>query len=342
VSGRYAAVLYRLDPDHRRLGDDAYAFRCPFPERHRNGDRTPSGRAMVGRDGKLLCRCFGCGATVAELRAFAGGDLAEWHPPDWTPRVPPRPRGHHRRRRPVSSRIVAEYPYTDWRTGETLAVKLRWEPGFHDGRAKDFTWRRPLPDQFRKAAGVPADAFAWCGGPGVLRGGEFSRKKVGDDGTHYFRPTTGDDNHSYRLDPVAIGPYREWEARHHPGRLLFVTEGEGKADLLRSLGFVAVSSPHGKGSWEAGWGSLFHGRPVAVVPDRDGPKDTGLEWADKVCGNAVRWRASELYVVEVPRDGFAAEASVDVKDWLLRMDPAARPGAVRRLVAANKVYKRGA
>lgn len=335
---QYAEVLVRVAPDYRR-GGDSIQFRCPFPERHRKGggDARPSAWAKIGGGGELVCRCSACGAGFREFVAYSGLPAPHWFPrrPDDTGRAA----APQRRRPMVKPKVVAEYPYTDWRTGELVAVKLRWEPGFQEGHRKDFSWRRPLPAAYRKAANVPAGAKAWCGGPGVLRGGEFSfQRQYG--GEYFFRPTTPGDSHSFTLPPLEVGPYREYEARQ-TDRAVFVTEGEGKADFLVSLGFVAVSAPNGKGSWEREWGAVFWQRTVIVVPDRDPPDDRGLGWAERVLGTAVGYNAAAVCVPLVPRDGFPDDASVDVKDWLLRLDPAARPGAVKRLVAGHQMYKRG-
>lgn len=334
---QYAEVLLRVAPEYR-TGGDSIQFRCPFPERHRKGtgDARPSAWAKVGGRGELVCRCSACGAGFKDFQAYSGLPPANWFPPN-----PDDPgRAATPRRRNVKSKVVAEYPYTDWRTGELLAVKLRWEPGFEGGRAKDFSWRRPLPAKYRKAAEIPDDRFAWCGGPGVLRGGEWSFSKV-VEGVVYFRPTEPErDMQSFRLDPVEVGPYREWEARQ-TDRAVFVTEGEGKADLLRDLGFVAISAPNGKGSWEREWGAAFWKRTVIVVPDRDPPADGGLAWAERVVASAVGYNAAAVCLPLVPRDGFPADASVDVKDWLLTLAPDARASALKSLVSGHKMYKRG-
>ncbi len=336
---QYAEVLIRVAADYRR-GGDSIQFRCPFPERHHKGtgDSRPSAWAKIGGKGELVARCSACGAGWKEFRDHSGLDSSHWFPRTHE-YAAGRAATRTQRRRTVKPQIVAEYPYTCWKTGELIAVKLRWEPGFQPGHRKDFSWRRPLPDQYRQAANVPADAFAWCGGGGVIKGGGYTFQRQ-YEGVHYYRPTTPTDTHSYALDPVAVGPYREWEARQSE-RALFVTEGEGKADVLNALGFVAISAPNGKGSWEREWGAVFWRRTVIVVPDRD-PGELGLPWAERVMGSAIGNGAAACCLPLVPRGDAPADRSVDVKDWLMRLDPAARPGELKRLVAGHKMYKRGA
>ncbi len=96
--------------DGKSEGDEI-RFRCPHPDRHRNGDAKPSARYHPG---KGVWRCDVCGegggwVSLAQLLNVS----------------PPR-RG---------SRIVATYPYTD-ENGNLLFEVVRKEP-------KDFRQRRP-------------------------------------------------------------------------------------------------------------------------------------------------------------------------------------------------------
>lgn len=338
----YADVLVRVAPEYRTAGESVQ-FRCPFGERHRNGDRRPSAWAKIGHHGELVCRCSACGAGWRDFQDYCG-----LPPPAWFPRNTIDPGRAATCRRPkLTSRIVAEYPYTHWQTGELLAVKLRWEPGFTEGAAKDFSWRIPLPAKYRRMAKIPDDQFAWCNAKGMVWCGGRGKRPTAKEytfaschsGVWYYRPTVETDQSSFLVEPVEVGIYREWEARQSD-RAVFVVEGEGKADLLNSLGFCAVSSPAGKGKWERDYGQLFNARYVVVIPDRD-PVDAGLSWSESVIGSAIGWGAVGVSQPLVPRDGVPDDKTIDVKDWLLAMPADTRAARLKSLVSSHKMYKRG-
>lgn len=117
----------------RREGRNEIRFRCPFPERHRNGDANPSARWNAG---KAAWRCDVCGEGGG---AF---DLAR--------RLGvPLPEGVRRGRAPRGGKSRCEdpehvmrretvYPIRD-AAGVLVAEHVRRD--FRDG-CKDFTWRR--------------------------------------------------------------------------------------------------------------------------------------------------------------------------------------------------------
>lgn len=101
----------------RRSGEEIF-FRCPFPDRHRNGDANPSAQYNTTK-GVWRCNvCAGRGHWT-ELCELVGVAV------------------------PVEggSRVVARYVYRDEK-GSELRRKLRWEPGFDGGR-KSFSWQKP-------------------------------------------------------------------------------------------------------------------------------------------------------------------------------------------------------
>lgn len=327
--GVYGEVLLRLGGEFRPQGA-GLTFECPFGERHPLGhDRTPSAFVRVGDRGQLMAYCNGCGAGWALFREYVGLPVGAWFPDQGEKQ---RRGGRAATGRRAMSKVVAEYPYHHFLTGDLLAVKRRWEPGFDGVRAKDFDWMRPLPDRYRKPLGVPADAFAWCTGPGVLKGGEFAVHRTDRDGTRWLRPAADTDSASVRLEPVEVGPYRENEChRSDPAHSVFVVEGEGKADLLWGIGCVATSGPAGKGKWEAGWGTMFQGRAVVVVPDPD-----GVDWGCRVLASAIGHNATSVCLVENPA------GQGDVKDWLPRPGGrAAMRQFLKSLVDKSLVYTKG-
>lgn len=96
-------------------------FRCPYPDRHQNGDEHPSARYHPNRH-VWCCDACGAGGGWRDLCALLGVS-----PPKAVQRA-----------RPV---VVATYEYRD-EAGQLLRRKLRWQPGFH-GRVKSFSWEEP-------------------------------------------------------------------------------------------------------------------------------------------------------------------------------------------------------
>lgn len=333
----YADVMARL-PDGRKEGG-GITFRCPFKDRHKNGDRRPSAYVKVGERGELVARCNGCGAGWRDFVDWVGLPASAWWP------APLERRMDHPKAKPVE-----HYPYTD-QHGELIAVKTRWEPGFN-GRSKDFTWKRPLPEKARKFFEVPQGVDAWAAGEGSLKGGWFSFHKQRADGW-YFGPTVDRlDGKATELPSVLayLSLYRLPELIHaSPDYPVVVVEGERKADRLAALGFVATSGYAGKGKWEYSWGSWFKGRRVCVIPDRD-PGDVALEYAHKVVASACYYEAAEVRVVELPIPELKPDmAGGDVVDWLARKFPADsrattpdRRAAVAALCKAAVPYRRAA
>ena len=110
-------------------------------------------------------------------------------------------------------------------------------------------------------------------------------------------------------------PYRLPELRAAaPNEPVFVVEGEGKADALAALGFVATSTSEGAatGSGGAKWppdlNQWFEGRTVYVLPDNDGP---GAAHAQAVATN-LHGVAAEVRIVNLPN----LKPGEDVKEWL--------------------------
>lgn len=93
-----------------------------------------------------------------------------------------------------------------------------------------------------------------------------------------------------------------------PAALVFVVEGEKKADQLAELGLVATSSPGGAGKWREEYAEALRGRVVVILPDNDEP---GRRHAEKVL-LTLRRRAREARVVELP----GLSSGGDVLDWL--------------------------
>jgi hypothetical protein len=88
----------------------------------------------------------------------------------------------------------------------------------------------------------------------------------------------------------------------------FVVEGEKDADNLMKAGLLAVSPPHGAGSWNPEYNYRFQGREVYTIPDND---KAGLEHAEAVAAN-LKGVAKSVKIIRLP--GLPDKG--DVSDWL--------------------------
>jgi Protein of unknown function (DUF3631) len=103
----------------------------------------------------------------------------------------------------------------------------------------------------------------------------------------------------YRLPELIAAP---------PNVPVYVVEGEGKADLLHALGFVATSASGGAGKWTPDLNEWFRDRRVRIVIDNDGPgRKHGQLVARNLDGIAADVRVVDL--PDLPEKG-------DVKEWL--------------------------
>ena len=237
------------------------------------------------------------------------------------------------------SNVVAEYAYTD-REGQFIAKKLRWEPGFDGGRSKDFTWRRPMPNW---PEGTPQP---WVNG---LNAGLYY-PQANANGPPVYKPTADSTvQGAIELEACRVGLYRIHDLLSAKMEMpIFVVEGEGKADLLKGLGFVAVSGPAGKSKWDVLWGSDFQDRRIVVIPDRDVATDGGMVWGNQVAASALYFNAASVRIVELPISELKPESQGgDIKDWILRKlerkpsaPTAARRGWVVEIVKASHEYSR--
>lgn len=94
-----------------------------------------------------------------------------------------------------------------------------------------------------------------------------------------------------------------------PGEVVFVVEGEGKADALTAWGFIAVCTDSGAaGRWPEGFNQYFTGRRVVLLPDNDPP---GEKYAGTVAA-ALQPLADSIEVLRLP--GLPEKG--DVVDWI--------------------------
>jgi hypothetical protein len=97
---------------------------------------------------------------------------------------------------------------------------------------------------------------------------------------------------------------------------VYIVEGEGKADLLAKLGFVATSAGGGAEKWTADLNRWFVDRHVRILPDNDAP---GRKHGQLVAKN-LDGIAASVRLVELP--GLPTKG--DVKEWLQKDPTGAR------------------
>lgn len=98
-------------------------------------------------------------------------------------------------------------------------------------------------------------------------------------------------------------------ANTQPGETVFVVEGEGKVDALKSWGLVAVCNYGGAHQgWPETFNKFFMGRVVIIVPDNDG---SGEKYAANVA-KALLPVAEAVKVLRLP--GLPEKG--DVLDWI--------------------------
>lgn len=104
-------------------------------------------------------------------------------------------------------------------------------------------------------------------------------------------------------------PYRLPELLAAPlDSVVYIVEGERKADTLAAWGFTATAVAFGaNGGWRDAFGPYFNGRTVAILPDNDDP---GRDFAEKVRAS-IASHGGKAFFVELP--GLPPKG--DIVDW---------------------------
>jgi hypothetical protein len=123
-----AGLLRELLPDAKASGTNKLLARCPWPERHRNNDASPSFLTFLG-DGDYKCQACGEKGSIFDLYGKVHGLNYKSAIMELTKRVGLEPTARHQR-------VTGHYAYLD-SDGKCLYWKERIEPG-KDGSAKDF------------------------------------------------------------------------------------------------------------------------------------------------------------------------------------------------------------
>ncbi len=271
TAGAFEAVvdaLERAGCQPKWHGNDKVVARCPNPEAHSHGDRTPS--LEVGRgDEAAVMKCFGGCDTrdVIDRLGLSMSDLFD------------RKRDLERRRR------AAEYPYTD-EQGQLLFTVVRFDPkGFAQKRA-DGTWK--MDGVRRVIYRLPAVRLAAVAGADVIvTEGEKDADAVVRDG---LCGTTA---------PGGAGKWRPEYAEHfrEVKRVLVVADRDLQGyrharDIARSLASVVgevmvLEAAHGKDVAEHLGGGLPFEQLVNITDELDELCADGAEVDDDGEGEAA-------------------------------------------------------
>jgi hypothetical protein len=113
----------------------------------------------------------------------------------------------------------------------------------------------------------------------------------------------------WNVDGVAPILYRQAEILEaiENGRVVFVVEGEGKADLLWSWNIPATCCAMGSGKWRPEHSAILKGANVVILPDND---DSGRNHEHAV-GASLQATAASVRVLDLPGLGTKG----DIKDW---------------------------
>jgi RecA-family ATPase len=217
--------------------------------------------------------------------------------------------------------VLYSFAGDDWK-----AIKDEWR---RMGILPDRTDDRPPPKaQRERAAGRVVATYDYTDAAGVVLF-RIERVEPGRDGKKKeFRVSRPAGAGAWAMGKPAgeLVPYHLLDiAGARPDDLIFVVEGEKKADALAALGLVATCNPFGAGRWPASFARHLAGRHVVILPDNDAP---GRGHADDV---AAKIQGAAASVVRVDLPGLPDKG--DIVDWLAAGGTAE---ALADLVAAAK------
>lgn len=140
------------------------------------------------------------------------------------------------------------------------------------------------------------------------------RPKPGGGKTFVQRQPDGHGEWIWTLEGVTRVPYRwvdlELARQDHPGRPVYIVEGEKDVDRLAQMGLVATTSPVGAAwEWPAAWAAHFDGfTTVVVIADNDEP---GRKCARQRAGVVSAVSRDVRLIEHLP--GIAEKG--DISDW---------------------------
>jgi hypothetical protein len=192
-------------------------------------------------------------------------------------------------------------------------------------RSRSFSsWQAALAGAIREH-GQPVTWHEYRRADGVLVGG-VARFATANGGKTVRQASTADGGRSW--SPTAFPEPRPllYVADVLQAERVLVVEGEKCADALRSLGYVATTSPGGsKAASKADWSTLT-GKSVVILPDHDDP---GESYGDDVAKFATEAGAADARVVRLADHWPDCPEGGDVADWIEAQGDAAEPDALR-------------
>ncbi|MBX9623802.1 MAG: hypothetical protein K2X82_08300 [Gemmataceae bacterium] len=283
--------------------------RCPNAAAHRRDDKRPSLVMKLADNGGLIFSCLS-GCRKPDVLLAAG---CNWRDVCWD-----RPREGK-----AVSQLVRAYEYRD-PDGLPAYEVCRYHP-------KNFRPRRKVLD-------LTGDEWVY-----TLQGGPVARS-ARDGREPYWSPSQRDAPGAVTVPPAILWPYNADLVEAAPAsKLVLWVEGEGCADTLTGMGFLATTLPGGAAArcYDRHVWKLFSGRNVVVLPDHD---RAGVEYAAFVAGCLILARAASVAELRLP--GLPPKG--DVTDWELATragpddrGPAGTPAAaLRELVRQVAVYHR--
>lgn len=311
--GLYYPVISRLD--YRERGQ-FLSFRCPLGDRHKNGDRNPSGLAWIGERAELVARCQACHATWHEIADAIGTPRQAWHPKGIIALQQHNRRHHHKAE--SMSQPTHTYQYID-ESGRLVFEKLRYEP-------KRFAYRRPLTDDLREALRIGEQQQAWVWGLG--RG--VYRRPSGDRCNFVIAQGGEIRDGDAVLDELKDRPlYRLQELLAADAKLpVIVVEGEKDVDNVRALGLVATCGPNGS-TWVPELARHLANRRAFILPDHDEP---GAKYATAVLASCIAHGAASVALV-APGGRYRPSAGGDVTSWLREVEGVKKVADAKQLIA---------
>ena len=128
------------------------------------------------------------------------------------------------------------------------------------------------------------------------------------EGAKYVYNKDGIDPILYKLPELRIAIVE--------GKTILIPEGEGKVDVLRSLGFEATTNPFGAEKWNETYTKVLAGADIVILRDYDKTGGTFANLKAQILKTvAKRVRLPELTDIEEMR-AMKGKNGVDVKDWL--------------------------
>jgi hypothetical protein len=240
---RVISRLQELQCDPRKAGSE-WEARCPAHD-----DRKPSLGVNEGDDGRVLINCR-AGCSFEAVLAALGLEKADLF-------VPSGKRSSSRSSKALRSKASAN---GNGRGYKTALEAIAWTAS-------------------KKGLGKPSKEWLY-------------RDAAGGELMQVFRfdlPTGGKSFLPAWRDSVGL-----WHCGDPPGKLpiyhldevgaselVFVTEGEKCADLVRGCGLVGTTAAHGADAAEKSDWSVLAGKRVGILPDNDEP---GAKYAKSVCG----------------------------------------------------------